>query len=78
MTDQPPLATANTHDPETGSSLARRDFIYYATSGAGAVAVGAAIWPLINSMNPSADVTAMSSIDVDLSAIAEGARITLG
>lgn len=78
MTDQPTVAAANTHDPETGSSPARRDFIYYATAGAGAVTVGAAIWPLINSMNPSADVTAMSSIDVDLSGIAEGARITLG
>ena len=34
----------------------RRDFIYYATAGAGAVAAGAAVWPMVNQMNPSADV----------------------
>ena len=26
----------------------RRDFIYYATAGVGAITAGAAIWPLIN------------------------------
>ncbi len=36
----------------------RRDFLYYATAGAGAVATGAAVWPLVNQMNPSADVQA--------------------
>lgn len=56
---------------------ARRDFLYVATIAVGAVAVGAAIWPLIDSMNPSADVSALSEIDVDLSAVETGARITL-
>ena len=45
----------------------RRDFLYYATAGAGAVATGAAVWPLVNQMNASADVRAMSSIYVDVS-----------
>ena len=54
----------------------RRDFIYYATAGAGVVATGAAVWPLINSMNPSADVTALSVVEVDLSGVAPGTRIT--
>ena len=44
----------------------RRDFLYYATAGTGAVAVGAAVWPLVNQMNPSADVLALSSIRVDM------------
>ena len=55
----------------------RRDFLYYATAGVGAVATGAAVWPLIDSMNPSADVAALSVINVDLSGIQPGARITL-
>ena len=42
----------------------RRDFLYYATAGAGAVTAGAAVWPLVNQMNPSADVQALSSIPV--------------
>lgn len=55
----------------------RRDFIYYATAGAGAVAVGAAVWPLVNQMNPSADVQALSSIRVDVSGIDQGSQLTV-
>ena len=55
----------------------RRDFIYYATGGAGAVAVGAAVWPLIDQMNPSADVQALSSIRVDVSGVDQGSQLTV-
>ncbi|WGH77194.1 ubiquinol-cytochrome c reductase iron-sulfur subunit [Jannaschia ovalis] len=54
----------------------RRDFLYYATAGAGAVVTGAAVWPLINQMNPSADVQALASIMVDVSAVEPGTQIT--
>jgi len=55
----------------------RRDFLYYATAGAGTVAVGAAAWPLVNQMNPTADVLALSSIRVDISDIAPGTQLTV-
>jgi ubiquinol-cytochrome c reductase iron-sulfur subunit len=55
----------------------RRDFLYYATAGAGAVAAGAAAWPLIDQMNPSADVAALASVDVDISNVQEGTQITV-
>ncbi len=55
----------------------RRDFIYYATAGAGAVVTGAAVWPLVNQMNPSADVLALASIRVDISAIDPGTQLTV-
>lgn len=55
----------------------RRDFLYYATAGAGAVATGAAVWPLVNQMNPSADVQALSSIFVDVSALEPGSQLTV-
>ncbi len=55
----------------------RRDFLYYATAGAGAVAAGAAVWPLVNQMNPSADVSALSSIFVDVSAVEVGTQLTV-
>ncbi len=61
-------------DDQRGS---RRDFLYYATGGAAAVTAGAAVWPLINQMNPSADVRAMSSIRVDVSGIEEGTQLTV-
>jgi len=55
----------------------RRDFLYYATAGAGAVATGAAVWPLVNQMNPSADVAALSSIFVDVSGVEPGTQLTV-
>ncbi|MEM6374095.1 MAG: ubiquinol-cytochrome c reductase iron-sulfur subunit [Pseudomonadota bacterium] len=55
----------------------RRDFLYYATAGAGAVVAGAAVWPLVNQMNPSADVLALSSIRVDVSAVEPGSQLTV-
>ena len=55
----------------------RRDFLYVATASAGVVTTGAAIWPLINQMNPSADVQALSSIEVDVSDLEPGAQITV-
>ncbi|MFV0359754.1 ubiquinol-cytochrome c reductase iron-sulfur subunit [Tropicimonas sp.] len=55
----------------------RRDFLYYATAGAATVATGAAVWPLISQMNPSADVQALSSIRVDVSSLDIGAQLTV-
>ena len=55
----------------------RRDFLYYATAGAGAVAAGAAVWPMVNQMNPSADVSAMASIFVDVSGVEVGTQLTV-
>ncbi len=60
--------------PTTGS---RRDFLYVATATTGLVATGAAVWPLIDTLNPSADVLSFASIEVDLSGVALGSRITL-
>jgi ubiquinol-cytochrome c reductase iron-sulfur subunit len=55
----------------------RRDFLYYATAGVGAVAGGAAAWSLVNQMNPSADVRALASIFVDVSAVEPGTQLTV-
>ncbi|MEM9910372.1 MAG: ubiquinol-cytochrome c reductase iron-sulfur subunit [Pseudomonadota bacterium] len=55
----------------------RRDFIYYATAGTGAVVVGAAVWPLVDQMNPSADVQALSSIRVDIGGVEPGSQVTV-
>ncbi|WP_299850618.1 ubiquinol-cytochrome c reductase iron-sulfur subunit [uncultured Roseovarius sp.] len=55
----------------------RRDFLYYATAGTGAVATAAAVWPLVDQMNPSADVQALSSIRVDVADVAPGTQLTV-
>lgn len=61
-------------EEDTGT---RRDFLYVATAATGAVTAGAAIWPLVDQMNPSADVQALSSIEVDVADIEPGTQITV-
>jgi ubiquinol-cytochrome c reductase iron-sulfur subunit len=59
--------------PEEG--VRRRDFINIAAvsfAGVGGVVI---LYPLINQMNPSADVLALASIEVDISAIKAGQAI---
>jgi ubiquinol-cytochrome c reductase iron-sulfur subunit len=70
-------ADQNAGTPPDNPEGTRRDFLFYATAGAGAVAVGAVVWPLVDQMNPSADVTAMSSILVDVSAVEVGTQLTV-
>lgn len=65
------------HADDTTGAGTRRDFLYYATAGAGAVATGAAVWPLVNQMNPSADVQALASIFVDVSSVEPGTQLTV-
>ena len=55
----------------------RRDFLFYATGGAGVVVTGAAVLPMINQMNPSADVQAASTMRVDVSGIEPGTQLTV-
>ena len=57
--------------------IKRRDFIVTATAAAGAVGVGAAVWPLVDQMNPDASVKALASTEVDISGIEPGKSITV-
>ena len=50
----------------------RRSFIHQASGALGVVAVASAGWPLVDQMNPSKDVEALSKIEIDLSNLAEG------
>ncbi|OIQ92395.1 ubiquinol-cytochrome c reductase iron-sulfur subunit [mine drainage metagenome] len=55
----------------------RRDFLLYATTAVGVAGTAMAIWPFIDSMNPAADVLALSSTEVDISHVAVGQSITV-
>ncbi len=69
---------ANTANPAHASDgETRRDFLYLLAGGMGVVGTAAAVWPLIDSMNPAADVLALASTEVDLSPMAVGQRITV-
>jgi ubiquinol-cytochrome c reductase iron-sulfur subunit len=50
----------------------RRDFIVLTASALTAVGAASFMWPVIDSLNPSADVLALASTEVDLTPIQEG------
>ena len=55
----------------------RRDFLFTTSYALGAVGVGAAVWPLIDQMNPDASVKALATTEVDISTIGLGKTITV-
>jgi ubiquinol-cytochrome c reductase iron-sulfur subunit len=55
----------------------RRDFLMIATGAVAGVGAVATVWPFVSQMNPDAAVLALASIEVDISAIAEGQEVVL-
>ena len=62
---------------QKGETTERRDFLFTASYALGAVGVGAAVWPLIDQMNPDASVKALATTEVDISTIGLGKTITV-
>ncbi|QIT36449.1 ubiquinol-cytochrome c reductase iron-sulfur subunit [Wolbachia endosymbiont of Brugia pahangi] len=56
----------------TKKNKSRRDFITLTTCAMASIGTVSGLWPLIKSMNPSAEVLAMSTVEVNLSGIQEG------
>ncbi|ADO43898.1 ubiquinol-cytochrome c reductase iron-sulfur subunit [Ketogulonicigenium vulgare] len=76
MQDEPQQDDALGND-DAHLDAPRRDLLKVAAIGTGVVATGAAVWPLVNQMNPSADVLAEAKIRVDISAVQRGEQITV-
>lgn len=66
------IGAESTHDAPT-----RRDFLYVATGAFASVGGVTSVWPLIDSMNPSADTLALGATELDLAAIEQGQRVTV-
>lgn len=69
------MAEAAANNAHAEGETTRRDFIYIAGAAVATVGVAATAWPFIDQMNPAADTRALSTTDVDLSAIPEGQQI---
>ena len=67
--EDPAPYVEETHDPR------RRDFLNIAAVAWAGVGAGIVVLPLINQMNPSADVLAQATTEVDLSKIAPGQAV---
>jgi ubiquinol-cytochrome c reductase iron-sulfur subunit len=53
----------------------RRDFIVLTAAAMGGLGAVSAAWPLVDSLNPAADVLALASTEVDVSAVQPGQSI---
>ena len=53
----------------------RRDFIVLTASAVAGVGAASFAWPLIDFLNPSADVLALSTTEVDLSSVEKGQSV---
>jgi|TARA_R110002072_G_scaffold97728_9_gene214931 ubiquinol-cytochrome c reductase iron-sulfur subunit len=67
----------NADDPRHATKESRRDFLYLTTGAVAAVGAAAAVWPLIDSMNPAADELAIAKIEIDLKPVELAQRITV-
>ncbi|MDE8347864.1 MAG: ubiquinol-cytochrome c reductase iron-sulfur subunit [Acidocella sp.] len=56
-------------------TLVRRDFLKILTVSAGAVALGATVWPFINALNPTADDLAIANPIIEVGAIAPNSAV---
>jgi len=70
---------ATTYETESAGhgddGVRRRDFINIAAVSFAGVGAAATLYPLVNQMNPSADVLALASIEVDISSIQVGQAV---
>jgi len=71
------MATLEHTEPANGQDdgIRRRDFINVAAVSFAGVGAAAVVLPLVTQMNPSADVLALASTEVDISKIAPGQAI---
>jgi ubiquinol-cytochrome c reductase iron-sulfur subunit len=63
--------------PNSPEDPSRRDFLTLTACAVGAVGVGAAAMPFVNSMNPAADVLALATVDVETKEIPVGQSKTV-
>ena len=70
-------ATAPEHTAGHAPDQSKRDFLKLVAVSGAAIGIGAIAWPLIDSMNPSSDVLALSSAEYDIGSVPEGQGITV-
>ena len=69
--------TGQETNPVTQPDAPRREFLSLATGAAATMGVVVATWPIIDSLNPSADIAALARVEVNLEPIRAGERITV-
>ena len=66
-----------TDQATSDKSITRRNFLTLTAGAVGTVGMAKLMWPFLDSMNPSAEILAQSTTDVDLSPVQKGQGITV-
>jgi ubiquinol-cytochrome c reductase iron-sulfur subunit len=69
--------TVCNYHKDNDSKVSRRDFVTLTASSFAAIGAASFLWPFISSLNPSADVLALASVEVDISKVQEGQTIVV-
>src|SRR3546814_18475667 len=69
------MASETSLNADIEDGVRRRDFINIAAVSFAGVGAATVVLPLVNQMNPSADVLALSSTEIDISTIQPGQAI---
>lgn len=75
MTDQIDTKGGDNAAENGEDGVRRRDFIHIAALSVAGVGAAATVYPLVSQMAPAADVLALASVEVDVSAIQPGQAI---
>jgi ubiquinol-cytochrome c reductase iron-sulfur subunit len=57
--------------------VTRRDFIHIAATAFAGIGAAAALWPLVDQMNPDASALSLASVELDLAPIQPGQAVTI-
>jgi ubiquinol-cytochrome c reductase iron-sulfur subunit len=71
------MATTMDEAVSRGEPVNRRDFIHIAATAFATIGAAAALWPLIDQMNPDTSALSLSSTEVDLAPVQQGQAITV-
>jgi ubiquinol-cytochrome c reductase iron-sulfur subunit len=70
-------AAASIPNPAEQPQSTRRDFLVLSAAAFASVGAAAGLWPLVHSLNPSADTRAEATAEVNLARIEPGQAITV-
>lgn len=67
----------STSNDDSNTKVTRRDFMVLTATSMASIGAVSSLWPFIDSLNPAANVSALSSVEVDIDKIQCGQAITI-
>jgi ubiquinol-cytochrome c reductase iron-sulfur subunit len=69
--------TVDDHVNQEGEKVTRRDFIHFAAAALTLAGGAAALWPVLDQMNPDQSALSLASVEFDLTPVVEGQGVNI-